>query len=258
MQGHPMLTVTLPPELAHPAEAADSGGLQRLSEFERQSPPQAGDAHAGHTRLAGLNPSVLQDLQGSDAGARAEAGAGTRNGRIEGLDLMEVLAAALRHNRALQLHLELDYRVIPLAVWPQARVVQSPLDGAQLLNLRLPDLHVLLVEPARTVPPAGGTVASPLGVLLWELALRGARGTLLAPISGPAAYRVAPGVDLQALGLSGTLAAAVERLRHTGTPLRDIAGWPGFDHDRACRLLNGLYLQAALIVSRSHPAAAAA
>jgi hypothetical protein len=143
-------------------------------------------------------------------------------------------------------------------VWPQARVVQSPLHVEQLLALRLPDLRVLLVEPARTAPPASGTVPSPLNVLLWELALRGAGGALLAPVAGTAAYRVAPGADLQALALSGTLAAAVERLRHTSTPLRDIAGWPGFDHDRACRLLNGLYLQAALIVSRTHPAAAAA
>jgi hypothetical protein len=250
-----MFQATLPAGTAEPAEAAegaDSGGLQRLSEFERQSPAQTGDVHAGHTRLASLNPSLLQDLQGADPGADAPGG------RSRGLDLMEVLAAALRHNRALQLHLELDYRVVPLAVWPQARVVQSPLHGEQLLALRLPDLRVLLVEPARTAPPASGTVPSPLNVLLWELALRGARGTLLAPVAGTAAYRVAPGVDLQPLALSGTLAAAVERLRHTSTPLRDIAGWPGFDHDRAARLLNGLYLQAALIVSRTHPAAAAA
>jgi hypothetical protein len=248
-----MFQVTLPADLADPAnplEAADSGGLQRLSEFERASPAQCGDVHAGHTRLASLNPSLLQDLQADDPLSV------TRHGRSPGLDLMAVLAAALRHNRALQLHLELDHRVIPLAVWPQARVVQSPLNGEQLLNLRLPDLRVLLVEPARTTPPASGTVASPLDVMLWELALRGPRGTLLTPVAGPAAYRVAPGTDLHALALSGTLAAAVERLRDTGTPLRDIAGWPGFDLDRASRLLNGLYLQAALIVSRSHPAAA--
>ena len=38
--------------------------------------------------------------------------------------------------------------------------------------------------------------------------------------------------------------------------LRDLAEWPGFDRVRAARLLNGLYLQAGLIVSRTHPAAA--
>ncbi len=247
-----MFQATLPAAAADPAETSASSGLQGLSEFERGSPAQAGDVHAGHSRLSGLNPSLLQDLQSADPQAEA------RSGRNVGLDLMGVLAAALRHNRALQLHLELDYRVVPLAVWPQARVAQSPLGVEQLLALRLPDLRVLLVEPARTEPPAASTVASPLNLLLWELALRGARGTLLAPIAGPAAYRVAPGAELQALALSGTLAAAVEKLRQVSTPLRDIAGWPGFDHDRASRLLNALYLQAALIVSRSHPAASAA
>jgi hypothetical protein len=37
--------------------------------------------------------------------------------------------------------------------------------------------------------------------------------------------------------------------------LREIAAWPGFDPDRAQRLLNGLYLQAALMISRTHPGA---
>jgi hypothetical protein len=246
-----MFQATLPADQAD-AEAADAGGLQRLSEFERQSAAQAGDVHAGHTRLASLNPSLLLDLQNLGPSA------GTRTGRSEGLDLMAVLAAALRHNRALQLHLELDHRVVPLAVWPQAGVVHSPLDREQLLALRLTDLRVLHVTPAPVAPPAAGTVPSPLNVLLWELALRGARGTLLAPIAGPAVYRVAPGADLQALALSGTLAAAVASLRQGSRPMRDIASWPGFDTDRAARLLNGLYLQTALIVSRSHPAAIAA
>lgn len=231
---------------AKAVEAAGHGGLQGLSEFEGLSPAQDGDSHVGDTRLSGLSPSLLQDLQSAELCDRRGAG----------LDLLDVLAAALRHNRALQLHLELDYRVVPLAVWPQARVVQSPLGLHALLDLRLPDLRVLRIEPARGAPRASD-VPSSLNVLLWELALRGARGTLLAPLAGPAAYRVAPGTDLQALALSGTLAAAVEKLRDESASLRDIAGWPGFDCDRASRLLNGLYLQTGLIVSRVHPAALA-
>ncbi|MBC7938466.1 MAG: hypothetical protein H7Z19_01670, partial [Chitinophagaceae bacterium] len=57
------------------------------------------------------------------------------------------------------------------------------------------------------------------------------------------------------LGLSGTLAAAVTRLRRENANLRDLSNWPGFDRSRATRMLNGLYLQAALMVSRTHPAA---
>ncbi len=286
-QAFPYTAVDRP---ARGAASTEHSGLQGLSEFEYQRPAQVGDVHAGRTRLASLNPSLLQDLQRADAcsrpggaaGVHANAGAGpgpgpgpgpdpdtdtdtgTGAGAGAGLDLLEVLAAALRHGQALQLHLELDNRVIPVAVWPAARVVHSPMSLDGLLALRLPELRVLLVQPAGAEPPArpGDTLPnhrSPLGTLLWELALRGARGTLLAQIAGSAAYRVSPGAELGAelgdLGLVGTLAAAVERLRRDSRPLRDIAAWPGFDPDRACRLLNGLYLQAALIVSHNHPQA---
>ena len=33
------------------------------------------------------------------------------------------------------------------------------------------------------------------------------------------------------------------------------AFWAGFDRERAMRLLNGLYLQSALMATRTHPAA---
>jgi len=218
--------------------------LMRVSEFERAHDDAGADA--GTTRLAALNPSLLQDLMRFERHHRPN----------EGLDLLEVLAAALRHSRALLLHLQLDYRVIPLQVLPASRQVFSPLTAPQLLGLRLPALHVLRVEPA---PDAGDAdpegVAQALGPLLWELALRGARGELLPEIAGVATYRVTPGADLDGLDLAGTLAAAVQRLRMQTTPLREIAGWPGFDHDRSTRMLNGLYLQSALIVSRSHPGA---
>ena len=53
----------------------------------------------------------------------------------------------------------------------------------------------------------------------------------------------------------GALGPAAERLRHDAASLRDIANWPGMSTDRACRLLNALYLTSALMVMRSHPAA---
>ena len=228
-----------------PQPPAHTAALLRSSEFERDVASKAGDVHAGETRLAGLSPTLLKDLQRHDPAIGP------------GLDLLQVLAAALRHNRSLLVHLELDYRIIPLAVWPRERVVHSPLTPAQFLDLRLRDLRVLRVEAPQAGdsdqgPAAGG---APLNLLLWELALRGRRETLLPEIAGPAAYRVSPGADLAVLALGGTMAAAVERLRRQVTPLRDITAWPGFDRDRAIRMLNGLYLQAALIISRSHPAA---
>ena len=91
--------------------------------------------------------------------------------------------------------------------------------------------------------------------LLWELSLRGSRQELLPEIAGPVAYRVAAGVDLRQLPSTGVLASAVKRLKVHTCSLRDIAGWPGFNRERAARLLNALYLHAALMVSRTHPAA---
>ncbi|MDE2147025.1 MAG: hypothetical protein KGJ24_10105 [Burkholderiales bacterium] len=241
----------------HPTLPADATELMRVSEFEREQPGRAetgpGEFDAGATRLSALNPSLLQDL------TRAAPGAGGT------LDLLDALAAALRHRRALRLHLQLAYQVIPLTVRPAEGELDSPLPLPRWLDLPLPELRLLRVEPAPPRPAPAPTTAGPavyagpLAPLLWELALRGARGRLLREIDGVAAYRVAPGADLRAVDLagllSGTLADAVQALRRQARPLREIAAWPGFDRDRAVRLLNALYLQAALMISRAHPAA---
>ena len=122
---------------------------------------------------------------------------------------------------------------------------------------------LLQVQPARWRPP-GSTDAqradrpalyAPLGPLLWAVALHGARGTLLPELDGQAAYRVSPGLALGALVVPGSMAACITRLRRHTCNLRQIASWPGVGTDRAMRLLNALYLQSGLIVSRTHPAA---
>ncbi len=224
-----------------------SAELMRVSAFQREHATRraATDADAGHTRLAALNPSLLQDLMRFDQGQRPG-----------GLDVLEVLAAALRHNRTLLLHLQLDGRVMPLKVLPASRQVCSPVPAPHFLALRLPGLQVLRVEPAPSTdtddPP---WLPQALGPVLWELALRGARSALLPEIAGVATYRVTPSADLDGLGLNTSLAAAVQRLRQRTTPLREFAGWPGIGRDRAMRALNGLYLQSALIVTRSYPGA---
>lgn len=232
--------------MSHPTQPNDST-LMRISDFERQHGVATGRGDAGATRLAALNPSLMQDLLRFEPGQRPGSG-------LDTVELLGVMAAALRHDRALLIHLQLDYRVIPVTVRPSERQLLSPLSLAQLLDLRLPDLRVLRVEPA-PASPSPGLHAARLSPLLWELALRGSREALLPEIAGVAAYRVTPGADLSMLDLVGSLAAAVGRLRQQATPLREIAGWPGFDRGRASRLLNGLYLQAALMVTRTHPSA---
>ena len=233
----------------------DSTELMYASEFRLQQDDAGWDSHAeaGSTRLTSLSATLLQDLK------RFEP---ARNGG-DGLEMLEVLAAAMRHGRALLLHVQHMYRVIPLTVFPVDALLHCPLPMEQLLGLELSDMHVLHVEPARLRPLGSDHLSrvgesrhyAPLGPLLWELALRGGRGTLLPEIAGPVAYRVAPGTALHRLGLAGTLAAAVERLQREFCNLREIAAWPGFDVERAARLLNGLYLHASLMVSRTHLAA---
>lgn len=231
---------------------ADAPQLMRVSGFQRYLETTSG-AHSvpASSRLSTLEPSVLQDLMRFERAGRAS-------------ELIEVLAASLRHGRDLLVHVAHRHHVLPLTLFPRARLLHSPLPLADLLALRLDTLAVLQVEPAvlraprseGRGPDADAAQCHALDPLSWELALRGALGRLLPELSGSAAYRVTPAADFRPLGLTGTLGAAVERLRRGSTNLREIAGWPGFDRERAMRLINGLYLLSALIVSRAHPAAA--
>src|SRR5215471_19235715 len=168
------------------------------------------DASAAGTgvssRIASLSPSLQADL------SRFEADGGST-------EVLEVVAACVRHAKRVAVHLQLGDRVVPLTVFPEERLVHCPLPMAQLL---------------------------------WELAMRGGRTELLPEIAGPALYRVTPGLQLGSLPVAGNLPAAIYRLRQAGATLTDITEWPGFDRERAVRLLNALYLQAGLMVSRSH------
>ena len=233
--------------------------LPRVSDFQRRQ-RQLGhspDPGAGSTLQSTLDVSLLQDLQ------RFEKPAGSGC-----LEVLEVMAAAVRHGRALRLLLEHEGLVLPLTVKPQERLVHAPLALAQWSLLRWSTLKVLQVEPAAaTAEPAAPTQEAPLGVMLqqaplgpvlWALALEGSRADLLPEIAGPVAYRIVPGTDLSGLDLVGLLASAVTRLQRQTTTLGELSQWPGFDRERATRLLNGLYLQAGLMITRTRPAAISA
>jgi hypothetical protein len=227
--------------------------LMRVSAFRRYLDDfvQSQAGPSGNSRLSSLSPSLTADLM------RFEQDGGTS-------EALEVLAACVRHAQSVTLHLQWADKVVPLTVFPQVRLVHCPIEMSTVLGPRLTELRVLHVEPALLRAPGDEQAAMvgelalhhPLGHLLWELALRGNRTELLPEIAGPAAYRVAPGLDLGGLRLSGALLAAVDRLQRHTTNVRDMAAWPGFDRERAMRLLNALYLQSGLIISRTHPEAA--
>lgn len=232
---------TLPPPLSE---------LPRVSAFRRQFRGES-EAANGSERLTSLSPSLTQDLMRFERSAD------------DGLEVLEVLAAAMRHARPLLMHLKFGAKVLPLSVFPVERQVHCPLAPEALLRLSLSALRVLHVQPAMLRPlgeRASAHVGAPalywaLGPLLWGLALHGSRSGLLPEIAGTAAYRIMPSADLSALDVSPTMAQALARLRLDGSNLRSIAAWPGFNETLATRMLNGLYLQSALIVSRTHPAA---
>ena len=210
----------------------------------------AGTGVAG-TRLSSLDTSLMQDLLRFDL----------VGGPGPGLAVLEVMAGALRHGRSLRVEMRHDAREVVWTVFPNQNVFHCALSADHLSRLHLRRLQVERVEPARREPPAADARTPHTFALrpwLWDLALNGSRGELLPEIAGPVAYRVSPAGELaalQQLEQGATLTAAVARLRLETTALSDIECWPGFDRDRAQRLLNGLYLSAALMVSRSHPSA---
>lgn len=199
-------------------------------------------------RLSQLSPSLQADL-----GRFEQGGYST--------ETVEVVAACIRHSSRVTIYLQCASRVVPLTVFPDDRLVHCPMDMGELVERHLPALRVMHIEPAILRPPGDpqhdlvgeDRLHHPLTPLLWALALRGPRRELLSEIAGPAVYRVSPALDIEALPVTGALHGAIVRLRQQATSFGDIAAWPAFDRERAARLLNALYLQAGLIVSRSHP-----
>ena len=218
------------------------------SRWRRTTPPSA---EQPTTELSSLSPSLLQDLMRFDGPGGAQR------------ELLEVLAACLRHTQPLAISVALGRQALTLSIYPQQRQAYGQLSMAELLGHDLKQLRVLQVQPASQRPPDAGDAAGvdaqvhsmPLGALLWGVALLGGRSTLLPELAGQAAYRLAPGINLSTFEMPQALAQAIPRLRGQSRNLKEIASWPGLNAERAMRLLNALYLQSGLIVSRSHPAA---
>ncbi len=228
--------------------------LMRVSEFRRYLNDLSTASMAlmpdgsRQSQMGALSPSLMADLR--------------RSRNPAGHEPLEVLAACIRHGKRVTVHLQCDGFALPLTIFPQDQLVHCPAGMLDFLYTNLSSVSLLLIEPAALRPPgdeqatpAPAVLHHPLGAVLWQLAMRGLRDTLLSDIAGPAAYRVTPGLDASRLSLSNAEAAAVYRMRRESATARAIAEWPGFDRLRATYLLNALYLQAGLIVSRSHPSA---
>lgn len=225
--------------------------LWRISEFERV---RASGGSVSTIAAAGptlLPTTLLTDLRQLQREA-------TPN------DVLEVMAACLRHRESALLYLECGPYVWPVTLFPAQHLYHSPRDVPEIAaTIGLSRLKLISIERPGLRPPghsmhervAAPEKYHPMPALLWAVALNGPRSALLGEIGGRAAYRLAPGRMDDMAAPPGALAPAVTRLRQAATSVKDIAAWPGMSVERANRLLNALYLTDALMVTRSHPAA---
>jgi hypothetical protein len=223
--------------------------LWRISAYERMRLERSSSVFAQLGENTVLPTTMLADLRHLEA-------------RREGGDVLEILAAGMRHRQATLMCLQYEELVWPITVFPSELVYHSPRDMALASADGLSTLQVLSCDAPGVRPPGHwmhervGRMDHyrPLKPLLWNIALNGPRNELLAEIAGSAAYRVTLSREDRLLA-PGALGPAADRLRRETVSLRDIARWPGMSLERACRLLNALYLTSALMVMRSHPAA---
>jgi hypothetical protein len=223
--------------------------LWRVSAYERMRLERSSSAFAQLGEPTLLPTTLLADLRHLE-------------GRREGGDVLEILAACVRHRQPALICLQYEDLVWPVTVFPNEGVYHSPRGLALARPDGLATLTVLSCDAPGLRPPGHwmhervGRIEHyhALKPLLWTLALNGPRNGLLSEIAGPVAYRVTLSREAR-LFAPGALGPAAERLRSEGASLRDIARWPGMSPERACRLLNALYLSSALMVMRSHPAA---
>ena len=228
----------------------ETSTLWRISEFQRARSGLLGRS-ASDDRPTLLPTTLLADLQQ------------LQSDPING-DVLEVIAACLRHREAALLYLGHGDHVWPVTLFPREFLYHSPRDVADLgSGAALARLSLIGAEPPGVRPPghamhdriSSPTRYHPLHALLWAVALNGPRAEVLAEIGGRVAYKLVSGGARDLPSSLGALRPAVVRLQQEAAALRDIAQWPGMSLPRASRLLNALYLTGALMISRSHPAA---
>ena len=221
--------------------------LWRISAFERVR-QQTGSS--GFMRLAGptlLPTTLLAELRRLDADPATT-------------DVLEVLAACLRHREAALLCLQHEELVWPVTLFPDDGLYHSPRDMKDASTTGLARLRLVTAEPPGVRPP-GHWMHERVGQaehyrllapLLWMIALHGPRRALLADIAGSAAaYRLVASSRGELPSAPGALGSAIERLQRESVSVQQIARWPGMSVERASRLLNGLYLAGNLLVSRT-------
>jgi hypothetical protein len=176
----------------------------------------------------------------------------------DGCDLLGVLAACMRHAHSLNVHIRTHGQLEMLSVYPQAQSFLCNLDLCKLPAGDLADLGLVHVEPAGPVPSLddlsalsrGALRTGQLRLLLWRLAMDGGRAELLPEIAEPARYRLAPALDLLSLPVEAEVATVLDLMHDQPQAVDELARAGPLGRHGVTRLLNALYLQSGLIVTR--------
>jgi hypothetical protein len=174
-----------------------------------------------------------------------------------GFDLLVVMAACMRHVHSLDIHIRMRGQLEVLSIYPQAQSFRCALDLCGLPPGEMRELGLLHVEPAATLlgpehslQPSPSLRTGQLRLLLWLMALHGPRAELLPEIDEPARFRLAPGLDLLSLPLDLTLTQVLDKMHDRPLSVDELASGSELGRPGVVRLLNALYLQSGLIVTR--------
>ena len=170
-------------------------------------------------------------------------------------DLLAVVAASVRHGKPLSLALQLDDCPLDVTLHPQRQIYYGSRDLCTLADEALARVKLLRVEPDAD-PKAlleGRAHIGSLRPMLWHLALRGAQARLLPEIAGPVRCRLALGISLNGLPINGMTKRLIERMKGAPVSVDDLLDGNLQSRTAIQRVWNALYLQSALMVSRTFP-----
>jgi hypothetical protein len=176
---------------------------------------------------------------------------------------LAVFAASVRHAQPIAVHMRTQSKPFLLSIFPRERFYQCEHSLGEFDPDDLAVLRLVRVEPVLPLlmgdTPSGKAShfrLGPLGLMLWQLALHGPTHELLPEIAGPANYRLTPSLHLAGLPMHSGLLAVLQKLRGRSCTVKELAHGTSVGPSQVKRLLNALYLQMGLIVTRSGTAMA--
>lgn len=187
-----------------------------------------------------LSPSLLLDLQRYAADPVSA-------------HLLPVVAASVRHGKALSVLLELGDRELNLTLHPRRQVYYCEVDLCALPDGALCRLALREVKPDADIETLldGRRHIGSLRPLLWHLALRGAHSEPLPELAGPVRCRVTLGVPLTGLPIDGAARRLIQRMKFAPVSIDELLPATALSRASVQRIWNALYLQSALMVSRA-------